>query len=69
MLPPAAMLGLRFGMSSLFLDQIMTSKNIRARIRLHAASLQYLVGKLASCPGNENRAGPGSLNRFSASNK
>jgi len=37
-----------------FLDQTMTSKNHRARIRLHAASLASLVGKLASCAGHAN---------------
>jgi hypothetical protein len=32
-----------------FLDQTMASRNNRARLRLHAASLASLVGKLAGC--------------------
>jgi hypothetical protein len=37
-----------------FLDQTMASKNHRARIRLHAASLASLVGKLPSRAGHAN---------------
>jgi len=37
-----------------FLVQIMTSKNNRARVRLQAASLASLVGKLASNASHAN---------------
>jgi hypothetical protein len=41
--------------ASQFLDQTMTSNNNRARLRLRAASLASLVGKLAGCSGLVSR--------------
>ena len=41
--------------ASQFLDETMTSSNNRARLRLHAASLACLVGKLAGCTGLGSR--------------
>jgi hypothetical protein len=38
-----------------FLVQTMTSRNNRARIRLHAATLGTLVGRLSGCTGHGSR--------------